>query len=137
MKIVIMGCEHECSKLSESMTSNGHEVTMIEVDPDKFKKAKNELNTKVIHGDGTDTQTLEKSGIKDANIFIAASKNDESNFLASSIVKMYNVPKIIVRLLDSQYEKVFKEVGIFNVVKSEIFRAEYLEKLITGQFEFK
>jgi len=57
MNIVIIGCGKVGSSLALSLLSDGQNVTLIEAEEDKCKKAANELDTVVIHGSGTDPYT--------------------------------------------------------------------------------
>ena len=130
MKIVILGCGKVGTKLAESLLSDKHDVTLIETDMEKCKLAAEELDTLVIHGNGTNTKTLEEAGIEDAQVFVAASAHDDTNLMASSIARDYKVPKIVSRLVDPKHETVFHEAGIDNLITPEKIVANHLKKII-------
>jgi len=131
MNIVIMGCGKVGSNLASSLISEGQNVTLIETDEAKCKKAAEELDIVIIHGSGTDPRILEEAEIEHADVFVAAAGNDEINLLASSLVRDYKVPKIVARIIDPQHETVFKEAGIKNLVRPELIVVDHLKKLIT------
>jgi trk system potassium uptake protein TrkA len=85
----------------------------------------------VICGNGTDTKILEEANIAEADVFVAATGNDEANLLSCILVKQYNVPKIIARLSNPDHEDAFRKVGITDVISPELTAAGYLEKLIS------
>ena len=130
MHIVVLGAGRVGLNLSIFLISDGHDVIVIDHDDDLCSDAANELDALVICGNGTDKKILEEANIKDADIFVAATGNDEVNLFACILVKNYDVPKIFARVSDPSHEEVFKTVGIESVVSPELTAASYLEKLI-------
>jgi trk system potassium uptake protein TrkA len=116
--------------LASFLTSDGHDVTLIENDEGLCQNAVNELDALVICGNGTDIKTLEEADISSADVFVAATGNDESNLLASILVREYKVPKLIARVSEPSHEDAFKKIGIQSVISPELTAASYLEKLI-------
>ncbi len=131
MYIVIMGAGRVGLNLASNLVSRGHDVTLIENDDSLCGNAAAELDALVICGNGTDTKTLEEANVSEANVFVAATGNDEANLLSCILVKQYNIPKIIARLSNPDHEEAFKKVGIDDVISPELTAAGYLEKLIT------
>jgi trk system potassium uptake protein TrkA len=84
----------------------------------------------VISGNGTDIKTLDEANINDADVFVAATGNDEANLLACVLVREYNVHKIIARVNDPNHSAAFKKIGVDSVISPELTAASYLEKLI-------
>lgn len=126
-----MGAGRVGLNLSSFLISDGHDVIIIESDENLCNEAVNELDALVICGNGIEAKILNEANIKDADVFVAATGNDEVNLFASILVKKYNVPKIFARVSDPAHEEVFKSVGIDSVVSPELTAASYLEKLIT------
>jgi len=130
MYVVVMGGGRVGLNLASFLISDGHDVTLIENDEVLCNNAASELDALVICGNGTDTKTLEEANLKDANVFVAATGNDESNLLACILVKEFKIPKIIARVSEPNHADAFKKVGIDSVISPEITAASYLEKLI-------
>ncbi len=116
--------------LSSFLISDGHDVTLVENDKSLCSNAAVELDALVICGNGTDIKTLEEANIMNADVFVAATGNDEANLLACVLVREYNVPKIIARVSDPSHKSVFKKIGVDSVISPELTAASYLEKLI-------
>ncbi|MDI6723337.1 MAG: TrkA family potassium uptake protein [Methanobacterium sp.] len=131
MYIVIMGAGRVGLHLASNLVSRGHDVTLIENDEHLCSNAAAELDALVICGNGTDTKTLEEANVGEADVFVAATGNDEANLLSCILVKQYNISKIIARLSNPDHEEAFKKVGIDDVISPELTAAGYLEKLIT------
>ena len=130
MYIVIVGAGRVGLNLASFLISDGHDVTIIESDDKLCGNAVHELDALVICGSGTEIKTLEEANVADANVFVAATGNDETNLLSCILVKDYNIAKIIARVSDPNHEEAFKQAGINFVVSPELTTASYLEKLI-------
>jgi trk system potassium uptake protein len=116
--------------LASLLIADGHDVTLIENDQGLCDIASGELDAMIICGSGTNNKVLEEANVEDADVFVAATGNDEVNLLSCILVKDYKIPKIIARLSDITHSHAFKEVGIDSVVSPELTTASYVEKLI-------
>ena len=87
MYVVILGGGRVGLNLASFLISDGHDVTLIESDNSLCTNAASELDALVICGNGTDTKTLEEANLKDADVFVAATGNDESMFGIPILVK--------------------------------------------------
>lgn len=130
MYVVIMGGGRVGINLASFLISDGHDVALIENSENLCNTAASELDALVICGNGTDTKTLEEANAMDADVFVAATGNDEANLLACVLVREYNVPKIIARVSDPNHGDAFKKIGVKSVISPELTAASYLEKLI-------
>jgi trk system potassium uptake protein TrkA len=117
--------------LASKLVDKGNDVTVIEKDEELCSNAAAELDALVICGNGTDTKTLEEANIREVDVFVAATGNDEANLLSSILVRDYTTSKIIARVSDPAHEEAFQKVGIDSVVSPELTAASYLEKVIT------
>ena len=130
MYVVIMGGGKMGLSLASLLVSDGHDVTLIENDQGLCNIASSELDAMIICGSGTNGKVLEEANIEDADVFVAATGNDEVNLLSCILVNEYKIPKIIARVSDITHSHAFKEVGIDYVVSPELTTASYVEKLI-------
>lgn len=130
MYVVVMGGGRVGLNLASFLIADGHDVTLIENDEGLCTNAASELDALVICGNGTDTKTLEEANVSSADVFVAATGNDEANLLACILVRECKIPKIIARVSEPSHAEAFKKVGIDSVISPEITAASYLEKLI-------
>lgn len=130
MYVIIMGGGRVGLTLAEVLIQDGHDVTLIENREDLCSAAAVELDALVICGNGTDTKTLEEAGIRNADVYVAATGSDEANLLSCILVRDYNLSKIIARVSNPDHEEAFKKIGIDNVISPEKAAASYLERLI-------
>lgn len=130
MEIVILGGGRVGLNLASFLISDGHDITLIENDAKKCQVIAQELDATVICGNGTQMDTLEQSNLEDADFFVAATGNDETNLLACILAKDFKISKTIARINDPNHTKPFKKVGIDIVVDPEVTAASYLERLV-------
>lgn len=128
--VVIMGAGRVGTNLANALIKAGFDVTMIEKNPELCDHASGELDALIICGNGTDLKILEEANVSEADAFVAATGNDESNLLACILVKEFKPKKLIARLSDPAHEHAFHKVGINATVSPERSAAMYLEKLI-------
>lgn len=131
MYVVIMGAGRVGLSLARLLIKEDYDITLIEKDENLCELAALELDALIMHGSGSDSDLLEEINIKDADYFIAASGNDESNLLACVLVNNYDVPKIIARASTNTNEAAFKKVGISHVINPEQAATNLLKNLIT------
>ena len=131
MYAVIMGNGRVGKNLALKLINNGNDVTLIDNNQNSCTNAASEMDALIICGNGTNTRILEEANVGDADIFVAATGNDEANLLASILVSEYESPKIIARVTNPDHEKAFKNVGVHHVISPELTAVSYLEKIIT------
>ena len=130
MHIVIMGSSIFGFNLASMLVTEGHDVTIIENNESKCNEVAHKLDAVVILGDGTNRDTLEESNIDEADVFVAATENDETNLMACLLVKKFKVPKIISQVSQSDHRDAFQEIGINIMINPELYAAKYIERLI-------
>jgi len=118
------------AELASLLIADGHDVTLLESNEKLCNIASSELDAMVIWGNGTDSKALKELNLGEADVFVAATGNDEVNLLTCILVREYQIPKIIARVSDPTHSKAFKKIGIDSVVSPEITTASYVEKLI-------
>jgi len=136
MYIIILGGGRVGLTLTKLLINDGYDVTLIESNEDLSNDLATELDAWIIHGNGTETKTLENANVQDADFFIAATGNDETNLLSSVLVKNYKmpyeIPKVISRVSNPDNVDAFKRVGIDDVISPEINAANFLQKIISN-----
>ncbi len=118
------------ANLASDLIADGHDVNLIERDKTRCNQVALEIDTMVICGTGTDRKTLEDAQIDQANVFVAATGNDNANLMACLLAREYGPEKIIARVNDPQHEEVFMANDVVETVRPECTEAGYLEKLI-------
>jgi len=103
LKIIIIGAGKVGKQIAETLSSENHDVILIEKDETRRQIAQDNLDIITILGNGVNVRTLEKAGIKQTDMLIAVTNSDEVNMLACMTAKQFDVPKKIARIRNSEY----------------------------------
>ena len=71
MKIVIIGSGKVGSNLSQSLSKEGHDITIIDCDADALKKIQNTQDVMCIVGNGADVNTQLEASVEKTGLLIA------------------------------------------------------------------
>ena len=115
MFVLIYGGGRVGSHLATLLLELGHRVRLLEDREDVIEKLHRELPTEIIYeGDPLDPRILEEAGIKEANVFVAASSEDSANLSVAYLAKkQFGVTRIIGRVNNPRYAWLFTpEMGI-------------------------
>jgi len=133
--IMIMGAGKIGRLLAKSLQKD-YNVRIIEHDHDKAKKIGKKLSdTLVLDADGLDTDFLTSENIEETDCFIAATENEQTNILASLLVKHYRVKQVILHITTTNYFKAVRRIGIDAVVSKNISAVNEVLKLIRSDQE--
>jgi trk system potassium uptake protein TrkA len=113
LKVLIMGCGRVGSTLATTLDSEGHEVTIIDLEEYAFRRLGASFRGKRVIGNAIDQDILHKAGAERMDVFVAVTQGDNRNIMASQIVKhLYGVPRVLCRIYDPIREEVFNELGL-------------------------
>lgn len=132
MKIVIMGCSRVGAELAVMLDTEGHKVTILDVDPFSFKKLPPAFNGEAIVGNGLEEEALKRAGIEKADVFVSVTQGDNRNVMACQIAKhIYHVPKVVCRIYDPIREEMYHNLGLETVSPTKVV-ARLLRDRIEG-----
>jgi trk/ktr system potassium uptake protein len=113
MYVIVSGGGKVGSNTAAALLKQGHEVTLLEKDRDKFILLEERFEHVARHGDATELFVLERAGVERADLVIAATGDDEDNIIVCQVAKeKYGVPKVIARVNDPRNHQHFDMMGI-------------------------
>jgi trk system potassium uptake protein TrkA len=131
MKVVIMGCGRVGGRLAGLLDSEGHEVSILDLEDYSFRRLPPEFGGTALVGNGTDEDALKKAGIEKADAFIALTQGDNRNIMACQIAKhIFNVPRVLCRTYDPLRQELFGSLGIETFSPTTIFAQMVKEQLL-------
>jgi Trk K+ transport system NAD-binding subunit len=114
--------------LSRALLQNGHEVTIIERNPETYALVSQQIECPVLLGDGSTTAVLERAGAGRANIMCAVTSRDQDNLIACQIGKFhFGIPKAVARVKNPKNEMVMRRLGVDATVSSTALIAGLIE----------
>ncbi|MCZ6726954.1 MAG: Trk system potassium transporter TrkA [Acidobacteria bacterium] len=97
-RYVVMGAGEVGFHLARALSAEGHDVTVIEIDPSKRERIEEELDVLVIAGNGAHPPVLTAAGAASCNLFMAVSSSDEANLAAACLAKRLGAQRTVVRV---------------------------------------
>ena len=103
MKIIIAGAGRIGSSVAEALVAKGHDLTIIENDPDTVLGISNNVDAICVSGNATNPNVLRDAGAEEADIILAITQHDEVNMLCGITAMKLGTKQAIVRVRDPQY----------------------------------
>lgn len=103
MDIVIAGAGEVGRHCAEVLSPAGHNITIIDRKADLLAALDDQLDVRSYPGNATHAHSLTEAGVASADLFIAATQNDETNLLSASIAKGLGATTTIARVHHSAY----------------------------------
>lgn len=87
-----------------------------------------------INGDATRMAVLEEAKLKDADVLIATSHEDNVNLMVAQIaMKIFQVSQVLARVFDPQREEVYALLGIETICPTSVAADMFLRDLAEGE----
>ena len=103
MNIVLVGAGEVGFNLSKVLSKDGHNLTIIDINESKCSRVNNSIDAKVIEGNGASQRILQRINFDDVDYFLALTRIDEVNLVASSIAKKLGSKKVVARLRNTEF----------------------------------
>lgn len=117
MKIIIAGAGEVGSHLATMLSHEYHDITAVDDSAKRLEELTATADVLAIEGDITSFEVLEKCEIKQCDLFMAVSPEENTNILSAVIAKKLGAKKSIARIDNDEYLKpnnkeVFINMGI-------------------------
>ena len=98
MRIIVVGAGEVGTYVADRLSRQEHDIALIELDSERFRQIDAELDVLAINGSGTDPAALQRAGIADTDLLVAATNKDEINLFSALLARQAGVNKTIVRV---------------------------------------
>jgi trk system potassium uptake protein TrkA len=128
MFVLIVGCGRVGSSIARTMLAEGHEISVLDEDPEaiaQLEKGQNQgwedIGGSFTVGTALEIDALLEAGIDRADAFVASTDGDNTNLVIAQIAqRRFNVPTVVVRVLDPARAKWYEEQGLKTVCPTQI-----------------
>lgn len=110
MKIIIVGCGKVGLSLAEQLTTEKHDVVVIDLNYKKLREITDSIDVMCIEGNGINSEVLKEAGIMDADVLIATTESDEKNVLCCLVAKNTGNCQTIARVRNPEYIKEIRHI---------------------------
>jgi trk system potassium uptake protein TrkA len=134
--VVIMGCGRVGSTLARSLEDRSHTVSVIDSNPDAFRRLGPSFNGTKVTGIGFDQGVLDRAGIDKADAFAAVSSGDNSNIIAARVAReTFGIQSVVARIYDPGRAEVYQRLGITTVATVKWTADQVLRRLLPAGAE--
>jgi trk system potassium uptake protein TrkA len=119
VKAVIVGCGRVGALLAASLDASGHDVIIIDLLTRSFDRLPATFGGEAVRGDGTDEDTLRRTGVAGADIFLALTEGDNRNILAGQLARRtLGIGTVYAKVNDPMRAEAYAELGIGTVCRT-------------------
>lgn len=138
LDIIVVGAGKVGFAIAEKLSHEQHNVVVIDKQEDRLRGVNESLDVLTIEGSGSSARTLEKAGIRAADLFIAVTDQDEVNLVACQLARHYGVARRIARIgnlsfLPPDGSLQPSDLGVDLVINPEQVCAEEICRLLQTQ----
>jgi len=119
-RYVVMGAGEVGFHLARTLSQQGHDVAVIELDPAKQTRIEEDLDALAVLGNGSHPHVLLAAGAAQCELFMAVSSSDEANLSAAALAKHLGAERAVVRV------GVAEEVITYRRDLEEVFSVDLL-----------
>lgn len=130
MNVVVIGCGRLGAELAARLFQRGHEVSVIDENPDSFTKLPDNFEGRLNVGEAIDSDTLHRAGIEQADTVAVVTDSDVLNAVVGHLARTYyNIPNVVVRNHDPRYLPILEAFGL-QAVSAMSWGAQRIEELL-------
>lgn len=108
MRVIIVGGGRTGAHLAQMLKEDGHDVALLEKNPDVFARLVSQIEVRHFQADGCDPAKLEEAGSRQADLMVAVTGDDEDNLVISWLAKtVFQVKRVIARVNNPRNEWLF------------------------------
>lgn len=134
MNIIIVGCGKVGQTLTEQLTKEGNNITIIDINAENLNAVATQNDVMGIVGNGATFDVQMRAGIEHADLLIAVTNSDELNLLCCMVAKKTGNCQTIARVRDPEYSTdasfLKNELGLAMVINPELAAATEIDRLL-------
>ena len=135
LNIIIVGCGKVGATLTEQLTKEGHDITLIDKNSQRLQNLTNLYDVMGIIGNGASYSVQMEAGIDKADLIIAVTNSDELNLLCCTVAKRVgNNCAAIARVRTPDYSTeagyLREKLGLAMIINPELETAKEAARIL-------
>ena len=120
-RVMIIGGGSIGFRLATLLEEDSVYTKIIEKNPDRCTELAEKLNKAVVlHGDGSDQELLRAENVRNMDVVVTLTNDEETNILTSLLAKRMGAPKIITKISKFSYFPLMSMIGLEQVVSPRL-----------------
>ncbi|SCJ91195.1 Trk system potassium uptake protein trkA [Anaerotruncus sp. 2789STDY5834896] len=134
MNILVIGCGKVGSNLARRLEQEGHEVAVVDKNPDNFERLSDDFDGLTVTGVPFDEDVLREAGVENCDALAAVTPDDNTNIMVAQVAReIFHVPAVLSRIYDPQRKDVFAHFGLHTVCPTNLTVDAITQSLTTGE----
>lgn len=134
LNIIIVGCGKVGVTLIEQLAKEGHDITIIDKNPQKIQELTNLYDVMGLVGNGASYSIQKEAGIENTDLIIAVTDSDELNLLCCTVAKRVGDCAAIARVRTPDYSKevgyLREKLGLAMIINPELEAAKEAARIL-------
>jgi trk system potassium uptake protein TrkA len=133
--VIIGGCGRVGAQVADQLSSEEHDVVIIDANPEAFDAIGSAFNGETLIGNIINKDTLVRAGIDHADALAAVTDLDNANLMAVQMAReLFDVPVTIARLFNPQREDSYRKMGVSYVSGTRLVARAIMKELGVDTF---
>lgn len=120
MRIIIAGAGEVGFHLAKLLTMEGHNITVIDVDPEKLRNISNHIDLEVVAGSSTSINTLTNAHVAKSDLVIGVTNSEDVNLTTCIISKHLGAKKTVARIFNIEFLNSREKLDLCNIGIDEL-----------------
>jgi len=134
MNILIVGGGTVGTAICTELTSEGHDITVIDKDMACLKELSNKCDVVGVMGNGAEVSTLREAGASKADLLIAVTSMDEVNIICCTAAKKLGTKHTVARVRNPEYAELMQlmknEMNLSLTINPELAAAKEISRIL-------
>ena len=131
MRTVIVGCGRVGARLASQLDRDGHDVAIVEVNEEAFRRLDPGFRGTTVIGTGIDEDVLIEAGIELADAFVSVTNGDNRNIMAAQVAReRFAVSSVVCRIYDPIRAETYRSLGYTTICPTTEIADRVLSELL-------
>lgn len=133
MRVAFVGASSLAVTAAHELLESGHDVVIIDRDPQRIEELAEELDCGLVHGDGSRPGIQKEIDPEGTQFLFCLANSDEANILAALVGLSLGFDRVVPKVDDSELEPICTELGLDEVIVPDRAGAARICDLVEGR----
>lgn len=132
MNFVVIGSGRVGSQLATILSADGHNVTIVDSNPDNFNILPSTFSGKKVSGIEFEVEVLKEAEVGSADGVAVVTPNDNTNIMvAETIRQIFGIKSIVIRIFDPRKKKTYERLDLRGVCPTTLGSYQIYAELLS------